>query len=318
MLWAFRTRVSVTTTSSPFPSGCSAPWTHENGDATRTRSLPNHRRADRSRLARPLVRKWDVATDSAGLFVGSASGAKGSRRSISRSPAGGVTMSAGHCSLRSGECGSRRPPPARGRRGYRHTRSPSPYPFPLRGRGMKRHAEIWARSAASSHPPPGRAILPCGQTPILYQRGRARDKVSIIAALTRSPRRHRPGLYFSLRANEHVTTAWLVPFLRALTRHLRGSFVLVWDRLPGHRAHVVTEYLHHRHRAVALLPPYAPELNPVEILWAYLKSNPLANFAASDALHLARVTTRHVQRLQRRPELVRSFFEATPLFFTRL
>src|SRR6266849_8502310 len=51
MLWAFRTRVSVTTTSSPFPSGCSAPWTHENGDATRTRGLPNHRRADRSRLA---------------------------------------------------------------------------------------------------------------------------------------------------------------------------------------------------------------------------------------------------------------------------
>src|SRR6266849_6183757 len=80
MLWAFRTRVSVTTTSSPFPSGCSAPWTHDNGDATRTCGLPNHRRADRSRLARPLVRKRDVATDSAGLFVGSASGAKGSRR----------------------------------------------------------------------------------------------------------------------------------------------------------------------------------------------------------------------------------------------
>jgi transposase len=45
-----------------------------------------------------------------------------------------------------------------------------------------------------------------------------------------------------------------------------------WDRLPGHRAHVVTEYLHRRHRHVVLLPPYAPELNPVEILWAYLKS----------------------------------------------
>jgi putative transposase len=128
-----------------------------------------------------------------------------------------------------------------------------------------------------------RSWAPRGQTPILYQRGRARDKVSILAALTLSPRRRRPGLYFSLRANENVTTAWLVPFLRALRRHLRGAFVLVWDRLPGHRAHVVTTYLHRRHRHVALLPPYAPELNPVEILWAYLKRNPLANFAASDA-----------------------------------
>jgi hypothetical protein len=162
-----------------------------------------------------------------------------------------------------------------------------------------------------------RSWAPCGRTPILYQRGRTREKVSIIAALTMSPRRRRPGLYFSLRANENVTTTWLVPFLRALTRHRQGSFVLVWDRLPGHRAQVVTDYLHRRHRDVALLPPYAPELNPAEILWAYLKSNPLANFAAADAPHLARVATRHVQRLQRHPALLRSFFEATPLFFSR-
>jgi len=162
-----------------------------------------------------------------------------------------------------------------------------------------------------------RSGAPRGQTPILYQRGRAREKVSIIAALTRSPRRRRPGLYFSLRANENVTTTWLVPFLRALRRHLRGALIVVWDRLPGHRAQVVTEYLHRQPRDVALLPPDAPELNPVEILWAYLKSNPLANFAASDARHLARVATHHVQRLQRRPELLRSFFEATPLFFSR-
>ncbi len=162
-----------------------------------------------------------------------------------------------------------------------------------------------------------RSWAPRGQPPILYQRGRAREKVSIIAALTLSPRRRRPGLYFSLRANENVTTTWLVPFLRALRRHLRGAVIVVWDRLPGHRAQVVTEYLHRQPRDVALLPPYAPELNPVEILWAYLKSNPLANFAASDARHLARVDTHHVQRLQRRPELLRSFFEATPLFFSR-
>jgi hypothetical protein len=42
----------------------------------------------------------------------------------------------------------------------------------------------------------------------------------------------------------------------------------------------------------------------------------LANFAASGAAP-ARVATRHVQRLRRRPELLRSFFDATPLFFSR-
>jgi transposase len=162
-----------------------------------------------------------------------------------------------------------------------------------------------------------RTWAPCGQTPILYQRGRARQKVSIIAALTLSPRRRQPGLYFSLRANENVTTTWLLPFLRALTRHLHGAFVLVWDRLPGHRAQVITHYLYRPgRRDMALLPPYAPELNPVEILCAYLKSNPLANFAPLDTPDLARVATRHVHGLRRRPELLRSFFEATPLFFS--
>ncbi len=140
--------------------------------------------------------------------------------------------------------------------------------------------------------------------------------MSIIAALTLSPRRQRPGLYFSLRANENVTTTWLVPFLRALMRHLPGGFLVVWDRLAGHRAHVVTTYLHHRRCDVALLPPYAPELNPVEILWAYLKSNPLANFAALNTPHLVRVATRHVHQLERRPKLLRSFFAASPLFFS--
>jgi transposase len=152
-------------------------------------------------------------------------------------------------------------------------------PHQKKARGLKASLVFIDESGLLLAPVVRRSWAPCGQTPILYQRGRAREKVSIIAALTLS--------------------------------------LLVWDRLPGHRAQVVTEYLHHRHRAVALLPPYAPELNPVEILWAYLKTNPLANFAASDAAHLAHVATRHVQRLRRRAELLRSFFDATPLFFSR-
>ena len=162
-----------------------------------------------------------------------------------------------------------------------------------------------------------RSWAPRGQTPILYQRGRARDKVSIIAALTLVPRRRRTGLYFSLRANENVTTAWLVPFLRALTRHLRGPFILVWGspaRPSSARGHRLPP--HRRQRLAVLLPPYAPELNPVEILWAYLKRNPLANFAALDTAQLARVATGHVERLRHRRTLLRSFFAATPLFFS--
>lgn len=160
-----------------------------------------------------------------------------------------------------------------------------------------------------------RSWAPCGETPLFYQRTAFRQKVSLIAALSVSPRRKRVGLYFSLRANTNVTASWLIAFVRDLAAHLRHPLLIVWDRLPSHRARCLQQFLQRRPRLQAiLLPPYAPELNPVETLWAYLKQNPLANLAAPDAFALARTAQRQARRLQRRQILLRSFLCSTPLF----
>lgn len=159
-----------------------------------------------------------------------------------------------------------------------------------------------------------RSWAPRGRTPVLYQRGRSREKVSCIAALSVSPRRQRVGLYFSLRPNANVTIPWLIEFLRDLANHLRRPMLLVWDRLPGHRARRVQQSLRRRDITGVLLPPYAPELNPVETLWAYLKQNPLANWAPPDALTLARVARRRTRRIKRARHLLRAFLRSTPLF----
>lgn len=112
-----------------------------------------------------------------------------------------------------------------------------------------------------------------------------------------------------------VTTPWLTAFLRDLASHLRHPLLIVWDRLPGHRARSVQIYLDRRRRLQAvLLPPYAPELNPVETFWAYLKHNPLANLAAPDAPALAYTARRQARRIQRRQDLLRTFIGSTPLF----
>jgi transposase InsO family protein len=148
----------------------------------------------------------------------------------------------------------------------------------------------------------------------LYQRGRSREKVSCIAALSVSPRRRRVGLYFSLRPNANVTTAGLIDFLRHLANPLRRPILLIGDRLPGHRARRVQQFLPQRRIVAVLLPPYAPELNPVETLWAYLKQNPLANLAPPDAFRLARIARRQARRVQRAPHLLRAFLRSTPLF----
>lgn len=160
-----------------------------------------------------------------------------------------------------------------------------------------------------------RTWAPRGRTPVLYQRTAAREKASTITALSLSPRRRRVGLYFSVLPAENVTAAHLLAFLRALARHLPLGFVVVWDRLPGHRARIVTSFLErHPRRGYVLLPPYAPELNPVEYLWAYLKRNPLANHPPRNASHLAATARRHLAGLRARPSLLRSLFLASPLF----
>jgi len=135
----------------------------------------------------------------------------------------------------------------------------------------------------------------------------------MIAALTVSPRQHRVRLHFALLPNANVDTAKLLPFVRQLRRQIGSPLLVVWDRLNVHRA--VQTRMRRRCRSVhfELLPPYAPELNPVEILWGWLKMNPLANDPAYTVQELCERADLHTHRASCDPHLLRSFIRATPL-----
>jgi transposase len=161
-----------------------------------------------------------------------------------------------------------------------------------------------------------RSWAPRGATPVIYQPGRSHEKVSAIAALTVSPRWRRVGLYFSLLPDENVTVGELIAFLKQLRRHLRNPILLIWDRLPQHLARTLADFtFRSRGLHVELLPPYAPELNPVEAVWSYLKLNPLANLVPSDIHELTALARRHMRKIGRRQELLCSLLRNSPLFF---
>ena len=161
-----------------------------------------------------------------------------------------------------------------------------------------------------------RTWAPRGATPVLYQRGRSHQKVSAIAALCVPPERDSVRCCFRLHPDENINTPLVLSFLRQLSRQLKGKpFLVIWDRLNSHRAKMVTTFLSTSPAAgFALLPPYAPELNPVESVWGYLKTNPLANDPYLDVGCLAAAARRHGRSLQRRGGLLRSFIEHSPLF----
>ena len=159
-----------------------------------------------------------------------------------------------------------------------------------------------------------RTWAPCGCTPVLKHKGRHREKVSTIAALTISPKKQHLGLYCTSLLNEsidHTVVAW---FLRQLLRHLRGPIILVWDRGSTHHGPEIRKVLEDNPRlTIESFPAYAPDLNPVEYLWGHLKWNRLNNFAPSDVRELLEQLHEEIRNIIPDQQRLRSFIEASGL-----
>jgi transposase len=66
---------------------------------------------------------------------------------------------------------------------------------------------------------------------------------------------------------------------------------------------------------VEYLPAYAPELNPVEYIWAHRKQHELPNICAKDYWHLGETARRTLKRMRRRPRLITAFWKQAELCF---
>lgn len=153
-----------------------------------------------------------------------------------------------------------------------------------------------------------RSWAPRGQTPVLKQRGRSRRKVSVIAALTISPTRRRVRAYFGFLPDANYDGEAILDFLRALSRTVRRPIELIWDRLRAHHRGPVAAWLAGQRRVRAhLLPAYAPELNPVELIWGHAKTNPMANFAPAELDALLAHTQQATSEIGGNQSLLRSF-----------
>jgi transposase len=155
-----------------------------------------------------------------------------------------------------------------------------------------------------------RTWSPRGQTPVLRQRGRARRKVSVIGALVISPQRRRGRAHFGFLPDANYDGAAILAFLKELSRAVRGPIELIWDRLRAHHRGPVGAWLARSRRVHAhLLPPYAPELNPVELIWGHAKTNPMANFAPTELPELLRQTQRVTSDMAGNQPLLRAFIQ---------
>jgi transposase len=161
-----------------------------------------------------------------------------------------------------------------------------------------------------------RTLAPRGHTPILKTKAAHREKVSITAALTISPKRQRLGLYWRTYPRSFVNAQRAADFLRYLLQHLRGKVIVVWDGGPMHKGEPIREVLRDFSRLrLERLPPYAPDLNPVEYVWGYVKYDRLPNFLPEDVFQLDATLNDHMDIIHKSSARLSGYFDAAKLPF---
>ena len=111
-------------------------------------------------------------------------------------------------------------------------------------------------------------------------------------------------------------TDLLIGVLDQLKRFYAGQrVVLIWDGLSSHWSTRMRAYLDSQRDWLRAerLPAYAPELNPVEYLWANLKDVELANLPTTTLAEVADAAAQGIQRVCDSDDLVVGFLAHTGL-----
>ena len=163
-------------------------------------------------------------------------------------------------------------------------------------------------SGISERPPIRRTWAPRGQTPIV-QHPFNWKKLSICSAIAYRWDGRRCRLYFRIIAGSYNDEK-LISFLGQMETQLRGrKVILVWDGLPSHRSRQMNQYLNQQQRwlSVVRLPAYAPEMNPVESLWANILGQELANRSVKDLGEMVEGVRSGFRRVHSEEWLLHSF-----------
>ena len=169
-------------------------------------------------------------------------------------------------------------------------------------------------SGISLIPPVRRTWSVRGHTPVLRHRV-AWKRASMAAALGYWPDGTKARLCFHLQQDAYDTDS-LIGVLNQLAAFYAGhKVVLLWDGLSSHWSYRMRAHLEAQRDwlTVERLPAYAPELNPVEGLWANLKGVELANFAGDTVTEVADQAHRGIQRVCDSNSLVLGFLAHTGL-----
>ena len=162
---------------------------------------------------------------------------------------------------------------------------------------------VWVdESGFSLLPLAVRTWAPRGQTPVLRVK-LTHDHLSVISGITLDGR-----LFMQVQETAY-TAQTVVGFLRVVLRRICGKVLVIWDGSPIHKGQPIKDFLAAgaaKRLHLERLPGYAPDLNPDEGIWNYLKRVELKNRCCRDLAELRVELRRAKVRLRHKRDIIRS------------
>ena len=169
----------------------------------------------------------------------------------------------------------------------------------------KENADIffWDESGFRADSVHGRTWAPCGETPVVKRPGE-RQSMSAASAVNSK------GAFWFATYEGGLSGELFVTLLKKLMFNRRKAVHLVVDGLPAHKKAIVKEYVASMQGKLTLhlLPGYAPDLNPDELVWSHVKRTGVARSPLQKGEKLGPRIHEQLAQIGRNPKLVRSFF----------
>ena len=149
-----------------------------------------------------------------------------------------------------------------------------------------------------------------GKTPVVKTSGQ-RQSINAISALS-----NKGGFWYHVY-NGKFTADKCVECFKRFLRNRRSRIILIVDGHPVHKSKKVMKYIESLEGKleIVFLPPYAPDLNPDELVWNQMRNIGTSKKPLKEGESLMNRAIVDLESIKRNKKLIRSFFEEKTVSF---
>lgn len=164
---------------------------------------------------------------------------------------------------------------------------------------------VWLdESSISSESNVGRTWGLSGETPIVPSNGE-REKINVIGTIDQN------GITHFMTYEGTTDSQVIMIYIDQLAKIKKNKIYLILDNASYHKSNAVKQHVKDFHSGwleLVYLPPYSPELNPCELVWAHLKSHGLNRILTKTKLEFINAVEKHLSKFMGNAELGLSLF----------